>query len=468
LNFFCSKWRQFHEDGSNTNTEDEHLFMGIRNNQKARNSNKYKKGNKSKQLTHLPPLKTTRVPQKTDISYDDPVVRRERLRVGFVEQVKVMLIDSVDEFWIRRLADSSAYNSMMRKLNQSVGDAIDRNPIMSNIRIGDLVIHMKDSTWYRAEVIDLDEFPEEETQLASICYIDTGDKNLCMVKNEYFRPLDAQFLNYPAYAIRCHLANLKPFDASQGYLPIVTELFGHWARGKTLDMAVVDEIHENYYSVKLKSKTSGCQVTRSISGILIANKLARKVNELVDDGSDDDANDYYYEPNGGYGPNETLKYAPMKQLSVNETLSACMSSFESLNEFNMRMFEDKDTEDRFRQIGEDMNHEYFNQKNCDNMFYVPIVNHPCAAVSQTDSRWYRGKILKVHENLDMEILFVDYGNIELVKFVNIRKITPNYLRFTVYTFKCKLFGVSYENEENLNNANALVTSQIGAMSERTG
>ena len=103
-----------------------------------------------------------------------------------------------------------------------------------------------------------------------------------------------------------------------------------------------------------------------------------------------------------------------------------------------------------------------------NMMFMPIVNHPCAAISKADFRWHRGKILKIHENLDVDVLFVDYGNVERVSFKNIRKIRPEYLKFTVYTFKCRLFGLSYENDEKRNQAFDMVAKQIMDINEKTG
>jgi hypothetical protein len=113
--------------------------------------------------------------------------------------------------------------------------------------------------------------------------------------------------------------------------------------------------------------------------------------------------------------------------------------------------------------------EYWNEKNRACMMFVPIVNYSCAAINKVDFHWHRGKILKIHENLDVDVLFVDYGNVERVSFKNIRKIRPKYLKFTVNTFKCRLFGLSYENDKKKRNqAFDMVAKQTKDMNERTG
>ncbi|RWS10362.1 tudor domain-containing protein 1-like protein [Dinothrombium tinctorium] len=69
----------------------------------------------------------------------------------------------------------------------------------------------------------------------------------------------------------------------------------------------------------------------------------------------------------------------------------------------------------------------------------------CAKFS--DDCWYRGLILKVNRvELTAEVLYVDYGNTEIVSFANLKELPPDYIHFPpIHTFFARLYNIRPTN-----------------------
>lgn len=58
--------------------------------------------------------------------------------------------------------------------------------------------------------------------------------------------------------------------------------------------------------------------------------------------------------------------------------------------------------------------------------YVPARGEIVAAKFSADHQWYRAKVLKVNSPTDIEIVFIDYGNLEKAKSRDLAKLPPKY------------------------------------------
>lgn len=50
------------------------------------------------------------------------------------------------------------------------------------------------------------------------------------------------------------------------------------------------------------------------------------------------------------------------------------------------------------------------------------------AAKFTDGKWYRGVILEIPRPLEVQVQYVDFGNVANVLWENIRVLCPNFLR----------------------------------------
>lgn len=77
----------------------------------------------------------------------------------------------------------------------------------------------------------------------------------------------------------------------------------------------------------------------------------------------------------------------------------------------------------------------------------PIVTLPCVGLFGSDNCWYRAEILSVdNTGNQIKILFVDYGNVEIVPLQELKPILPKWLEFPVQMLTCKIWGM-YPNVE---------------------
>lgn len=96
----------------------------------------------------------------------------------------------------------------------------------------------------------------------------------------------------------------------------------------------------------------------------------------------------------------------------------------------------------------------------------PIVGLPCVGLFGSDNCWYRAEILSIdNTGNQIKILFVDYGNVEIVPLKELRPILPKWLEFPVQMLICTIRGI-YKNvdEDDLDVAlemrNTLVDKKV--------
>jgi len=77
------------------------------------------------------------------------------------------------------------------------------------------------------------------------------------------------------------------------------------------------------------------------------------------------------------------------------------------------------------------------------------VGLPCCAQFSEDGKWYRAKILSLSSSL-VEVLYVDYGNIDCVSLSSVKPIDPNLVKIlNAQAIPCCLFGFQENMNENL-------------------
>ncbi|KFQ13674.1 Tudor domain-containing protein 6, partial [Leptosomus discolor] len=76
-------------------------------------------------------------------------------------------------------------------------------------------------------------------------------------------------------------------------------------------------------------------------------------------------------------------------------------------------------------------------------------NSVCLAQYSEDEKWYRALILReVPSAGKVEVIYVDYGNRELVSLTNLRSTDERFLRLEAQAFRCSLYNVIHPNGQN--------------------
>ena len=77
----------------------------------------------------------------------------------------------------------------------------------------------------------------------------------------------------------------------------------------------------------------------------------------------------------------------------------------------------------------------------DNTPYKPIVGELCCARFSADEDWYRALVEQELSDAERSVLFVDYGNRDVVPVEHIRRVLPSFTRLPFQARPCHLHGV---------------------------
>ncbi|XP_043481522.1 uncharacterized protein LOC122510734 isoform X2 [Leptopilina heterotoma] len=89
------------------------------------------------------------------------------------------------------------------------------------------------------------------------------------------------------------------------------------------------------------------------------------------------------------------------------------------------------------------------------------LNIPCIAQYADDERWYRAVIQKI-DGTNATVLFVDYGNVEVVCFNKLKEIRDEFTSLPIQAVPCKLFGPEKTEwtEEEINDFSDIVNGKL--------
>ncbi|KFV70976.1 Tudor domain-containing protein 6, partial [Dryobates pubescens] len=90
------------------------------------------------------------------------------------------------------------------------------------------------------------------------------------------------------------------------------------------------------------------------------------------------------------------------------------------------------------------------QEYCKNSSHPPgWPNSVCLAQYSEDEKWYRALITsEVPSAKKVEVMYVDYGNRELVSLTNLRSINEHFLRLEAQAFRCSLYNIIQANDQD--------------------
>ncbi|XP_064001831.1 tudor domain-containing protein 6 isoform X2 [Pogoniulus pusillus] len=90
------------------------------------------------------------------------------------------------------------------------------------------------------------------------------------------------------------------------------------------------------------------------------------------------------------------------------------------------------------------------QEYCKNSSHPHVwPNSVCLAQYSEDEKWYRALIIgEVPSAEKVEVMYVDYGNRELVSLTNLRSTNNDFLRLEAQAFRCSLYNIIQANDED--------------------
>ncbi|KAM9435497.1 tudor domain-containing 6 [Clarias gariepinus] len=352
----------------------------------------------------------------------------ESLLPNTVHVAVVQHVESPSKFWIQTQKYAAEFDLLMNSLAELYSDVSSASGLIRKPIAGLLcVAKAKDDVFYRAAICEVTETKAE------VFFLDYGAKELVDFINLRELPLGYQKL--PALAIKCGLYAIKPRSEE-------------WDRNATLFFAkaVVDKVLD----VHVLAKTENMHLVQVFESMSEGEK---DFSELL--------------CNAGFGEMEVvdkpmvpshsevvqtsyvLKKSPVSQLSCSPVVTAAFkesffsigSSFDvtvscvkSPNDFWCQKVNDAQC---LKLLMQDLQRCYANSK------FQPLLEAACVARHPKNRLWSRALIIQKHQNSNVTVLFVDYGETKNVPIHDLRRIDPQFLKLKGQAFRCCLYDLSY-------------------------
>nr|XP_014348096.1 PREDICTED: tudor domain-containing protein 1 isoform X6 [Latimeria chalumnae] len=271
-----------------------------------------------------------------------------------------------------------------------------------------------DGNWYRAMV------KESFHGTVMVYFVDYG--NVEEITVEKLRPIHPQFLKLPVQAIKCSLAGVKPFNKEW-----TTEAMAHFralTAGVQLHVKIVST-SENDVGVELTNSSSGTPL--NIGEVLVKKKLAVMETDQAEVLLSEEHTDI-----------SSLEQWKTVELPLNETLSMLVMDVVNPGLFYALQFTVKVAEQKLYALMTDL--AEYGSKQSANTTFIPRIGEICCARFTGDNNWYRAIALEASD-VEVKVLYVDYGNVEILQLSRILPIQPYHLELPFQIIKCKLSGI---------------------------
>ncbi|CAF0720767.1 unnamed protein product [Brachionus calyciflorus] len=369
---------------------------------------------------------------------------------------------SPSEFYIVPGTRIKKSKMIMERLNKSIIPF--SNSEISELSKGSIVSYYYEASQvYRRAVIDAVHKTNEGFYFD---IIGLEDQYKCTLQQDLIRKCPQDLTEIPPLTIKCCLKNLKPVmideyddvgDHKSTYKwdsevePFIFDWLRRYKKQKIVK--IMGKTEDDYYEVDFfiefnekdnYGKTAELYNLNSLGlcEILYRNKFATL--EVFEE-----EKSYF-----NMFRNDLIKpsIVRMESLHVDSKTKAIISHFNTLDSFYAKRIHELDISDSMLfKLYRDLN-AFYRENSQGFRVYGPEVNMPVAALFK-DGEWHRAEIVDISPlGKQCDVLFVDYGNIEKVNTENICYLKREFMADEIAVFKCKLFGLGFQDKTSFENA----------------
>ena len=331
--------------------------------------------------------------------------------------VYVTNVVSPSDFYIQTASVESQLTELADQLIEQYDSPDACELKLADVTVGGLCCarYSADEAWYRAVVEDVGD------DTVSVRFVDYGNSDV--ISRADVRRLTDRFTTIPACAWRCLLA----VDSAQPSSAIC------WTDEQQQKFVELTEAGEKLFSCSF--------VSRSQSPYSV----------ILKDGEVDIGRQLY-------GPVPTVE-VPSTELAVTVTMSdlptaeppsdvteACITSAESPSDFYVQL---TSVEDELSQLADELTTEYDSLSATDRQVTTVDIGNLCCAHYSVDSAWYRAVVTDVLSAGEVRVLFIDYGNTDVVSVsTDLKQLHQNFHTKPPFVFHCALEGLRQRPAEN--------------------
>ena len=390
------------------------------------------------------------------------------------EQLNCMAayVVSPAEFYLHKVTNTSALDEMMEELNADYANFGSSQPSSMSVGRPCCALYSADNRWYRAKLVSVS---DERSRCLSVEFVDYG--NTETVDACHVHRLRSRYLALPVQALHCRLVDVVPvtgLDWNDDAAASFEEVLGDSVIAVKF-VSVDDCIHNvEMNDIAQKFVDSGFAKRKDRIPVTLGNGRTstvvdasrgsnkfdtrksemQKLRELeaapASRGSYSRQLSGGSSASGGFAEKTESPWAATSNTAATEQLSfiamnitadtrhsVVVSWVVSPSEFYCQLV---DNCRAIEQLSKDLRETYQTGKQHVMRAGDCTADRPCVAFYEADRNWYRGRIVSCDSGR-VTVLYVDYGNTEVVRVEQVRSAAAQFLRSPpVQAVKCCLQG----------------------------
>uniref|UniRef100_A0A3B4TSE8 Tudor domain containing 6 n=2 Tax=Seriola dumerili TaxID=41447 RepID=A0A3B4TSE8_SERDU len=366
----------------------------------------------------------------------------EELSLNSSHAAVVQHVSNPSEFWIQTQNYANELDELMDSIYHLYKDSENKN-VVKNPTVGlYCAAKAEDGDFYRATVSEV-----HETQV-KVFFVDYG--NAEVVDRMNIRTLPDKFKKLPMLALKCTLAGVGAKDGR--WSQSASEFFIKAVKDKVLNVHVTAKYDDGYVVQLTDPKTQG---ERDLSTLMCSSNFAERADTwrqpkakmtiqpgILPPTQHPDARlSGIYRNNGmsiqsqnTVGPASIVRRIPTfkeHMFPIGSVLDVSVSYIESPNDFWCQLVQNTG---HLKLLMHDIQAHYAGSE------FQPLVETACIARHPDNGMWYRALVILKHETPHVDVLFVDYGQTEMVSLYDLRRICPEFLTLHGQAFRCSLLN----------------------------
>lgn len=316
---------------------------------------------------------------------------------GTLLSVTVPFIENPKQFWCSLLDSADQLEDLMDLIDAQY-NSLDTKPLRDiKTGCGCVAKYSEDNRWYRAVIKNF----ESETDSCEVLFVDYGNTEI--VKSSEVKMIEPELCVLPAQAIECRLHNIPDTISSEATLEFMKIL-------ESEELLAKVEFVDNEVLVVTLLDSSGedeINVGESIFGSISENQEVEiKVPAFS---------------------------KPAIRIGVQD---GYISHVNDPSDFYVQL---EETEEELSDFAAALSEQYECIAETDLMVQDAYVGMACCAKFTDDNQWYRAEIIDIIDS-SASVLFVDYGNTDVVQVHSLKQLTENLLK-KPYAIHCTLAAV---------------------------
>lgn len=326
------------------------------------------------------------------------VIEQATVKYGVPTPVYISFCEGPESFWCQRQEEETQLQNLASQLNKFYQSQPSNEQQLYMLYIGMLCCarYASDGSWSRAQVAEV------HGNAVTLYFFDYGNyEEYSDLPSPDVKQLDDCFLNTPAFAIHCKLMGLAD------YLSDDTTEFEELVMNDVMIATFLSADEEKIVVTELKqSGPNGAKIVD-----LIQNNISSATSQ---------------------------QSVPHLSLTVGSSVSVLVTAFPSKSEFFCQLLSnDSQLTDFMRDLDSFYGPLGPAEMTCQQL---SIGNYACGQFTENDC-WYRVVVLDVKSSKEVLVMYVDYGNQEVLPLARIKHLVPKFMSYPTQAIRCSLFGV---------------------------